>query len=173
MYNRAIHNTWGFWAKFCPFLKPFLQHRWPKVPSRHHRGSFLTDHQTLCSLYFTSNTLFFSEKDETNLYIDTLTWSSQFISVSTLRKPWSVCPSISLYCPFARSSSSFTQCSRGHSSWPTVFWPSRGKPLVCGAGSWRYGLIWPSVTGSQTVGIAAALAELLFSDHVAKAWRLL
>ena len=76
------------------------------------------------------------------------------------------------YWPFARSSSSFTQCSRGHSSWPTVFWPSRGKPLVCGAGSWRYGLIWPSVTGSQTVGIAAALAELLFSDHVAKAWRL-
>lgn len=62
MYNRAIHNTWGFWAKFCPFLKPFLQHRWPKVPSRHHRGSFLTDHQTLCSLYFTSNTLFFLKK---------------------------------------------------------------------------------------------------------------
>lgn len=83
-------------------------------------------------------------------------------------KPSSVCPSISLYRPFARSSSSFTRCSKGQSSWPTVFWPSRGKPLVCGAGSWRYSLIWPSVTGSQTVGTSAALAELLFSDKVAK-----
>ena len=62
-----------------------------------------------------------------------------------------------------RSSSSFTQRSRSHSSRPTVFWPSRGKSLVCGAGSYQYGLIWHSVTSSQTVGTTAALAELLVS----------
>lgn len=56
----------------------------------------------------------------------------------------------------------FTQCSEGHSSWTTVFWPSRGKPMVCGSGSCWYGQIWPSVTAARLQALVQPWQ--LFSD---------
>jgi len=61
---------------------------------------------------------------------------------------------------FARSSGSFTRCS----SWSPVFWPSRGKPLFCGAGSLRYGPIWPQ----PACGQRCSPATDIFSDNVDK-----
>lgn len=80
---------------------------------------------------------------DANWYTDSLTGSLHFAAVSTLGNP----KAFALPSHFTDRSLApavhLPDAAKGHSSWSTVFWPSRGKPLVCGAGSCRYGLIWP------------------------------
>lgn len=67
------------------------------------------------------------------------------------------------------SSSPSIQGSKGRSFWLAVFWPSRGKLLLCGAGFCQYGLIWHSVTGSQTAGTASLKTETI-SQYTQLQW---
>lgn len=113
---------------------------------------FLTNHQTFSSSYF------MKKKKPTPTCTPTarqeaysLPWSALWVT----RK--SVCPSISLYWPFALSLQQliYPTQQKATAPGPLCFDQVEANHWSVGAGSWWYGLIWPSVTGIQTVGTAA------------------